>query len=333
VNRTPIVSFVVVNWRAEDATARCVESIRTQRGLDPIAVEIVVVDNESSPGSLEALAALDVSVVASLRNTGFAGGANLGIERAGGRYVAIVNNDAVLDADWAARGVEILEADPSIGLVGGADLAWTEDHPAGDLRAARVTAPRIDPVSGFAEACSAARPLGDVLALNGSNLMARAAVLARLRGFDTAFFAYYEDTDLSARVWAVGHRVVFAPDMLVWHRRNLSSDRVPFRKFYLAYRNHMRVVAKHFPEPTWRPAVRRAAIHNLLSALTGRTAGSPASVDGPRRRAHLAAGTWGLANGLRLSRTRRDAMARGEHYSGFAAHADRDARALHGAPG
>jgi GT2 family glycosyltransferase len=333
VSLTALVSFVVVNWRAEDATTRCVESIRGQRGLDPLAVEIVVVDNESTPESLDALAALDVTVLASPRNRGFAGGANLGIARASGRYVAIVNNDSALDADWAARGVAILDADGSVGLVGGADLAWTEEHPPGDPRAARVTAPRIDPVGGFAETCSAARPLGDVVALNGSNLMARAELLARLRGFDTAFFAYYEDTDLSARVWALGHRVVFAPDMLIWHRRNLSSDRVPFRKLYLAYRNHMRVVAKHFPEPAWRLAVRRAAIHNLLSGLTGRTAGSRGLVRGPRRRAHLAAGTWGLASGLRLARARRDAMARGEHYSGFAAHADRDARALRGSPG
>ena len=327
----PLVTFVVVNWRAEEATLRCLEAIRAQRGLGPGEVEIRVVDNACSQRSLRALAAPDVTVVASRRNAGFAGGANLGLAGARGRYVAIVNNDAVLDPGWAALGIALMEGDPAVGIVGGADLAWREGAAPGDRGAPRVTAPRIDPDGGFAEACHAPRPGGDVLALNGSNLLARGDLLRRLRGFDPAFFAYYEDTDLSARVWACGHRVVFAPEMLAWHRRNMSSDRVPFRKCYLAYRNHMRVVAKHFPAAAWGRAVRRAALHNLVTGATGRVAGSRARVAGARRRAHLAAGLWGLLNAPRLARARRDALARGEHYAGFADHARRDAAALAGA--
>lgn len=320
-----MISFVVVNWQAEEATARCVESIRAQAGIEPHRVEIRVVDNGSTPESLTALERLDVPLVASLRNTGFAGGANLGITRARGRYIAVVNNDAVLEAGWAARGLAIMEADPGVALVGGADLAWDGDGPPTDRDAERVTAPRVDPVGGFTETSSRDLPEGDVLALNGSNLLGRASVLGRLRGFDPDFFAYYEDIDLCARVWAVGSRVVFSPDMLVWHRRNLSSDRIPFRKHYLAHRNHMRLVAKHFPDPRWRPAVRRAAAANLASGITGHTAGAHVPASGARRRAHLAAGAWGFVNIPRLARARRDAIARGEHYAGFAAHAIRDA--------
>ena len=171
-----------------------------------------------------------------------------------------------------------------------------------------------------------------MLALHGSNLLARADVLARLRGFDPAFFAYYEDTDLCARVWALGHRVVYEPAMWVRHRRNLTSDRIPFRKHYLADRNHLRVVAKHFPAPAWRAAVRRAAVHHLVTGATGRVSGTDRRVTGTRRRAHLAAGLWGLSGGVRLARARERAIRRGEHYAGFVDHARRDALARGAVP-
>ncbi len=315
----PLISYVVVNWRDAGATTACVASIRAQEGLDAPA-EVVVVDNASTPASRDALAALGVRLVPSRSNTGFAGGANLGIAAARGGLVAVVNNDAVLDRGWTAAGLAVMEAEPDVAIVGGADLAWPDGGPL-------MGPPRIDPDGGFAEASARERPRGDVLALHGSNLLARADVLRRLRGFDPSFFAYYEDTDLCARVWALGLRVVYEPAMWVRHRRNLTSDRIPFRKHYLADRNHLRLVAKHFPAEDWREAVRRAAVHHLVTGAGGRVSGTDRRVRGTRRRAHLAAGLWGLSGGVRLARARARTIQRGEHYAGFVDHARRDALA------
>lgn len=305
---------MVVNRHAEEATARCVESIRGQRGVDPRRLEIRVIDNGSTPESLAALERLGVPLVASLRDTGVAGGANLGISRARGRYVAIVGNDTALDEGWTARGLGILADDGGIGLVGGAGLVL--DLP--------VAAPPAGTGDGVAVATSPPLAERDVLALDGSNLLVHGDLLGRLRGFDPGFFAHYEDVDLCARVWAAGRRVVLSPGMRVRHDRGPGRDGVPHGARHLAHRNHLRLIAKHFPDDRWRAEIRSAAMARLATAVSGRVPGR-ARLDAQERRDHAAGGAWGLVNGHRLARARREAVARGEHYAGFVAHALREA--------
>ena len=293
-DHAPTVSFVIVN-RPESAVARCVAGIRAQAGVDPRDVEIRVIDNGSTPASLSALEPLGVAMVASLRDPGLAAGANLGIARARGRHVALVDARAVLDAGWLAHGLAILERDPAVEAVGGG-----------------------------AE--------GDVLTLPGDALLIRAPALARLRGLDTAFTAHPE-TDLCARIWATGGRVVASAQMRTWRPPDAASRDGGFRERLDTHRDHLRLLARHLPDPGWRTGLRRAALALLVSGIS-RRAGTMRGVGAKERRARVVAGAWGLLSLPRLGRARRETIARGEHYAGFAAHAAREARAdAAGGPG
>jgi GT2 family glycosyltransferase len=111
---TPRVGVVVVNYNGGEVTLACLRSLLAAD--DPLAV--VLVDNASDDGIAaqvrDELAA--VTVVESATNRGFAGGCNLGLRTVrDAEYVALVNNDATVDAGWLAPLVEALERDPGLG--------------------------------------------------------------------------------------------------------------------------------------------------------------------------------------------------------------------------
>ena len=94
------VSIVIVNWNTRDLTVACVESIKRTKGSLP--VEAIVIDNDSSDGSEQALKeafANDawVKVIQAGENLGFGKGQNQGIKRARGEYVFILNPDTELE--------------------------------------------------------------------------------------------------------------------------------------------------------------------------------------------------------------------------------------------
>jgi len=321
------VSFVVVNWHEEEATARCVKSIRAQTA--PVEAEVIVVDNGTSAASRAALARIgDVRLVTHRENRGFAGGANSGVALASGEVVAIVNNDCVLAPDWLAEGLAVL-ADAGVGIVGGAEYRWDEENPAFSLDNGLHSRTLVDPELGFSRRLAGPAPSGDVTTLDGSNLLVRTALFRELGGFEPSFFAYYEDLDLCARCWAVGARVRFSAEMAVWHRRNLSSQRIPYLRRMLSDRNHMLAVARHFPEAEWDRLVRRIALQYVYFALTGREGAfrdrrSKPSLSPTERRAHVVAGLWALTHRRRLRASRSSLVEAGQHDEGYRERLRRD---------
>jgi GT2 family glycosyltransferase len=309
---------VVLNWQDETATARCVDSLR---GLDGIQdCEVIVVDNESSDSSRRALAGLaDVRLLPLERNLGFAGGMNAGITAARGEYVALLNNDLVVDAAWLQEGLRVLQ-DANVGIVGGASLDWdglAKPDRSSEARAITV----VDPDRGSTVLGAAPPTEREVAGVDGSNLLVRADLVLRLQGFDPGYFAYYEDIDLCARAWALGYASVFSPDMRVWHRRGGSSYRIPRQRAFWAARNHIVTVAKHFPDGIWKRTVTRLVVDDILAAVLGHRGGirtrGVVALDRSQRFG-LAQAAWWCATHARYLAARRAATIRlGQHDEGY----------------
>src|SRR5204863_592685 len=108
---SPIVSVVVLNLNRRDLLDMCLGSLWRQTFKD---FEVVVVDNGSSDDSLKFLKTVTdrrLQIVALPENRGFTGGCNAGIVRAGGRYIATLNNDAEADPRWLEQLVRVMESD------------------------------------------------------------------------------------------------------------------------------------------------------------------------------------------------------------------------------
>lgn len=223
------VPVVVVNWNGLEDTRACVRALLEQRGVQ---AEVHVVDNASAGGEADLLAAEFGSAVVLHRaeqNLGFTGGNNLALrallERDGGDYVALLNNDAVAEPDWLAALVAAADAHPQAGLVqsrivffdapdrienAGVDLLPTFDVIPRGRGAPREEFDRSAWVLG---ACAGA-------------VLLRVRMLEEIGLFREDFFANFEDLDLSLRALAYGWRTRYEPAAVVRHKLNASIARV-----------------------------------------------------------------------------------------------------------
>lgn len=122
IERAPLVSVVVLAYGAADLTLDCLQSLVGQGDTYP-ALEVLVVDNGSSPAELERLrtaadAHANVRLIENGENLGFARGNNVGIKAARGDYVLLLNNDTYVPPGAIAAMVRHLERHPEIGIIG-----------------------------------------------------------------------------------------------------------------------------------------------------------------------------------------------------------------------
>lgn len=260
-----LVTAVTVNWNGLKWLPGVLAMLRRQSGVD---LDILVVDNSSEDGSLEWLATqADVRVVRSPRNTGFAGGANLGIAASTTPYVLLVNPDVDLDSSYTAHLVRALEAAPDAASATGA------------LVRARSTTAVVDSTGHVVyRGCWAANrdagrpqselPSDGVVEVFGvcaaAALYRRSALLdVTLQGqvFCEDFFAYLEDVDLDFRLrWAGWHSLAVHAARGVHVRSATGARNRPDVRRHIV-KNYFLLVARAYdPRWIWSDATRIAAI-------------------------------------------------------------------------
>ncbi len=216
-------------------------------------VEVIVVDNGSTDGSVELLrrefgseSEVPVLVIPNADNRGFCAANNQGIALARGEVVALLNNDAEAAGEWLARLVRPF-TDPAVGMTACKVLVWEDPS-------------RIDKVGHliYWDGQNRGRGCGetdrgqydrmeDCLWPDGCAAMYRRAMLEEIGGFDEDFFAYADDAELGLRARIAGWRCVYVPDAVVRHHRGQTLGVRSTRRIELIERNRVLLVAKLFP--------------------------------------------------------------------------------------
>lgn len=276
VTKQPHVSIVLVNWNGLDDTLHCLRSLR---GLDYPDFDVVVVDNGSTDGSVDAIrsAASEVQVLEAGGNLGFAGGCNCGISdslRRAGDYVWLLNPDTVVEPGALKAIVQGAQADPAIAIVGSVIrsinapeeiLAWGGGR-VGMLsgRIAHGTGPgRIDYITG-------------------ASMLVRVSVLREVGLFDERFFMYAEDADLCLRARRAGYRIAVAEESVVYHRESASLPGKNATRDRLHSESLTRFFRKHAPVP-FIPILSALAARTAKRLLAGRPKNAWAIVEGVLR--------------------------------------------------
>lgn len=239
----PAVSIVVVAFRQREALAECLDSCVAAAGAVAGDAELIVVDN----GRLTELVAgrwPDAQVLSPGRNLGFAGAVNLGVARARGRWIALVNDDARLEPQALARMLEQGERDPRTGAVA-AQIRFAGDR-------ARINSAGIE-VDGLGVASErlAGRPVGEaaepceVFGASAAVALLRREMLAQVGAMPECFFAYLEDVDLAWRARAAGWSAVYEPGAVAYHRASASTGEGSPLKYRLAGRNRVWLLARN----------------------------------------------------------------------------------------
>jgi GT2 family glycosyltransferase len=168
-------------------------------------------------------------------NLGFSGGCNAGAASAAhGEYLAFVNSDAVVDPAALARLVEVA-SEPGVGLaMGSIRLADTPELINSAGNPLHYTG--LSWAGGNGETASRYATRRAVPAGSGCGFVIARSRWAELGGFADEYFAYYEDTELSLRLWQRGLSVQYVPDAVVRHHYEFSRNPT---KLYLVERNRL----------------------------------------------------------------------------------------------
>jgi GT2 family glycosyltransferase len=216
-----------------------------------------------------------VRVVALDSNRGWAGGNNRGIGEARGEFVLLLNNDACLGEGFYGRLREGMGRHPD------ADLFATKilDH---HDRTRMDNAGHVIYWDGAARGRGRGRRDGpefdaeeEVLCPSGAAGVYRRALFAKLGPIDDDYFAYGEDTEFGLRARKAGHRCVYLPGAVVYHRYSATGGAFTPGKVYLVERNRLWTVIKLFP---WWLALLSPLftlaryLHGLRGLLSGRGA-------------------------------------------------------------
>lgn len=271
----PDVAVVIPNWNGRRFLAACFESLRAQRFRD---FEVILVDNGSRDDSVSFTREHypGVRVICLPENLGFAAAVNRGIAAAGGRYVALLNNDTEVDPDWLGELVRVLEADPTAASAASKILeheagrrdrlysigdALTSDGCPRRIGAGEIDRGQWDGVREVFGACAGAA-------------LYRRSVLDEIGLLDEGFFAYLEDGDWALRARLAGYHCLAVSSAVVYHIGSATTGAGSPLLFRLGTRNRVRLVLKNYPAAwliRYAPAI--VAAHARLiarSALKGR---------------------------------------------------------------
>lgn len=234
-------SIVVLGFGPEPHLADCLRALVADAGP---ADEILLVDNGIAADLPQALTSAPVRRLGTGENTGFTGGCRAAAEAAGGEVLVFVNSDAVVRP--GALDVLVRAArDGGTGVVGGClrladqpDLVNSAGNPLhylGVTWAGHCGEPAVDH-----------QRAGEVAVATGGLCALRREVWDELGGFDEAYFAYHEDTDLCVRAWLAGLAVRYEPAAVADHHYEFSRNP---RKMYLLERNRWLTVLGDYPAP------------------------------------------------------------------------------------
>jgi GT2 family glycosyltransferase len=245
----PLVHAIVVSWNGAHLLPDCLRALLAQEA--PARVHPVVVDNGSADGTAELLLR-EFPSVEHLRfetNLGYGRANNQAMRRAldaGADYVALINNDVELEPGWLARLLEAARAQPRAGLFTGTLL----------LRGEEVVNSTGLVVDGFGRVRDRdfkvplrelSSQSGPVAGVSGAAAFLRVQMLREVGLFDPAYFAYYEDADLSLRAAEHGFQSWYVREATARHRFGASFGRGSARQRYLLARGHLRTVGRHQP--------------------------------------------------------------------------------------
>lgn len=230
----PLVSIITVNYNGRVHTEAFLLSLRN---ITYKNIEVFVVDN-ASPDPLGNLPQQfpEVKFLMSKENLGFAGGNNLAIREAKGKYFFLLNNDTEVDPDFIEPLVELMESNSRIGIVSSKLVYYNEPN---ILQFAGSTGINMYTGRGFAighkekDREEFNRTYATKLA-HGAAMMFSRKVVEEVGLMAELYFLYYEETDFCERVKRAGFEIWYCGKSRVIHKESMSVGKEsPMKTFYL----------------------------------------------------------------------------------------------------
>lgn len=245
------LSVIILNYNVRHFLELCLKSV--EAAIQHIDAEIIVVDNLSSDDSCGMVKALfpKVILIENSVNYGFSKGNNIGVAKAKGEYVCILNPDTVVAEDTFTKLLDFADNTSKLGIVGCKLIDGTGQFLPESKRNIPTPWVAIKKILGNTKPYYALHldenQTGKADVLVGAFMLLKRQVYNEINGFDEDFFMYGEDMDFSYRILKAGYHNYYNPTTTVIHYKGESTlkDNVYARRFnesmHIFFRKHFKI--------------------------------------------------------------------------------------------
>jgi GT2 family glycosyltransferase len=231
------LSIIIINYKTKDLTLQTLASVFK---ADPPAgkMEVFLIDNHSQDETPAVVKQQfpQVKQILSSTNLGFAGGNNLGLRQAKGRYVLLLNSDTVIQPDTLTTMIKYMDANPQVGLATcRVELSNRQVDPASHRGFPTPWAsltyylgleklfPHVKLFSQYHQGWKDLNRVHEIDSPVGAFFFLRKSALNQVGLLDEAFFMYGEDIDLAFRIKKSGWQVMYVPLTTITHLKGASG--------------------------------------------------------------------------------------------------------------
>ena len=255
------LSIITINYNGLKNTCELIDSIPFNNEL-----EVIVVDNASEKDEASLISAKypQVQVIRSSQNLGFAGGNNLGIKAARGKYLFFINNDTIFKEFNVQALIDRLESSPKIAVVCPKIRFSWGNNPiqfAGYTPLSKITV--RNQAIGFGEEdhgqYDTAHPTPYA---HGAAMLIKRETIDKVGLMPECYFLYYEELDWSMMFTRAGFEIWYDPACTVYHKESQATGQnSPLRTYYIV-RNRLLLVKRN-----WNGVTKYLTYTYLLGAV------------------------------------------------------------------
>lgn len=233
------LSIVIVSFNTLEMTRQTILSVLdTAKGFE---YEIIVVDNNSTDGSLEMLQELgeknkSIIVIANEENLGFSKANNRGVKKSSGEYILFLNSDTMLSERTLEEMLGFMKQNPEAGVAtckllltsGEVDDASHRGFPTPwrsfcHFSGLSTLFPRSRIFAGYTLGWMDLSKTHEIEACAGAFMIVPRIVGEKIRWWDEDFFFYGEDLDFCYKVKELGYKIYYVPEFECLHYKGVSS--------------------------------------------------------------------------------------------------------------
>ena len=229
-------SVVLVNYHSWPYTLRCIDSLYGT-GYEDFEVVVVVNDQTTAPEI-----PYPVRLIRNPENVGFARACNQGVIASDGEYVALINNDTLLEGDFfeslqsffdenprvGVAGTRVVDAEGNLQLTARKELSFVSGLLGRTSLLTRLLGPKNPLVRRLFPAAEELIEPTIVDWVSGTCMIIRRRTLEEIGLLDERFFMYFEDADLCRRAWEGGWLVYYLPQVEVLHHSGVSTRKARY---------------------------------------------------------------------------------------------------------
>ena len=239
------LSIITINYNGLKDTCELIDYIPFNNDL-----EVIVVDNASEKDEASLISAKypQVKVIRSSQNLGFAGGNNLGIKAAQGKYLFFINNDTIFKEFNVQALIDRLESSPKIAVVCPKIRFSWGNHPiqfAGYTPLSKITV--RNQAIGFGEEDHGQYDTPHLTPYaHGAAMLVKREALEKVGLMPECYFLYYEELDWSMMFTRAGFEIWYDPACTVYHKESQATGQnSPLRTYYIV-RNRLLLVKRNW---------------------------------------------------------------------------------------